>query len=215
MSSISSRASAALVSDSSEPGCAPSRFASPMLLVSHTSHVTGRTFRCSGTCAHSPSNPVFVTCCAAAFPVNLSAPPLVAAKSRSICGPNSYASSRTVNLLGSWLKTFLVSVMEASSGCVVISRRKVMSSGRSIAILRYRKDSVAGIESSGWPTPTTRYTIDSPSMRKWPAYARYQDIVGRTTPRLWEWMMCFPDGWTDSSNWATASLLISRKRSVE
>jgi len=95
-----------------------------------------------------------------------------------------------------------------------ISKPKVIRSGRSMLTLRYLKDSVADIESSGWPTPTTRYTHDSPSMRKWPAYATYQDRVGRTTPRLWEWMMSLPDGWTASGSSATRSPRSSPKSSA-
>lgn len=52
----------------------------------------------------------------------------------------------------------------------------------------------------GWlPTPTATANHDSPSMRKWPAYAAYQDWLGgkRTSPELWEWMMGLPIGWTD------------------
>ena len=48
------------------------------------------------------------------------------------------------------------------------------------------------------PTPTSTANHDAPSMRKWPAYRIYQEWCGRTSPRLWEWMMGFPAGWTAS-----------------
>jgi len=51
----------------------------------------------------------------------------------------------------------------------------------------------------GWlPTPTAKANHDAPSMTKWPAYASYQRWLGgrRTSPRLWEWMMGWPIGWT-------------------
>lgn len=57
---------------------------------------------------------------------------------------------------------------------------------------------IAGRDGGWLPTPTAKANHDSPSMRKWPAYALYQDwLRGRTTPWLWEWMMGWPIGWTD------------------
>jgi hypothetical protein len=55
--------------------------------------------------------------------------------------------------------------------------------------------SAAGL--SLWPTPTRTANHDAPSMRKWPSHKAVQDEAGGTTPRLWEWMMDFPDGWTE------------------
>lgn len=51
-----------------------------------------------------------------------------------------------------------------------------------------------------WPTPTAKANHCAPSMRKWPAYARFQEIVGTggsPSPDLFEWMMGLPAGWTD------------------
>ena len=61
--------------------------------------------------------------------------------------------------------------------------------------------------SSWWPTPTAKANHCAPSMRKWPAYARMQDEVGPggLTPALWEWLMGFPDGWTDCEHSGTQS----------
>lgn len=215
MSSTSSVASAALLSDSSAPVSTPSPSASRMMLVSRTSPGDGHTYRCLGTCAYLPSNPVSVTCSVAASLANHSAQPLEGAKPQSISGPSSCGSLVWRARVGWLLRTSLVSLMTASSGCAVTLRTRVTRYGRSIPTLRYQRANVAGIESSGWPTPTTRYTHDSPSMRKWPAYAKYQDRVGRTTPRLWEWMMSFPDGWTASVSSATPSLPTSPKSSGE
>ncbi len=213
MRSTSSAASVASHSASSEPASRRSPSANPILVVSRTSPGDGRTFRCSGTCAHFPSSPVSVTCSVEAFPASRSAPPLDGARSRPTCGPSTAASSERAIQLGLRLKTSLVLAMTELSGCPAISKLKVIRSGRSMLTLRYLRDSVAGIESSGWPTPTTRYNIDSPSMRKWPAYAIYQDRVGRTTPPLWEWMMAFPRGWTASDSSATPSHPTSLKSS--
>lgn len=57
------------------------------------------------------------------------------------------------------------------------------------------------------PTPTAKANHDAPSMRKWPAYETYQRWLAafgaRTEPRIWEWMMGFPIGWTDCAPLAT------------
>lgn len=62
-----------------------------------------------------------------------------------------------------------------------------------------------GVHAGGWfPTPTAKANHDAPSMRKWPAYALWQNWTGgRTTPVLWEWLMGWPIGWTDSQRSAT------------
>lgn len=51
------------------------------------------------------------------------------------------------------------------------------------------------------PTMTTRNNQHSPSMRKWPAYARLQDLAGgkKTTAEFWEWMFGLPERWTVSN----------------
>lgn len=63
------------------------------------------------------------------------------------------------------------------------------------------------VSGGGWlPTPTAKANHDAPSMRKWPAYATYQDwLCGRTCPRTWEFLMGWPAGWTDSAASATDS----------
>lgn len=50
------------------------------------------------------------------------------------------------------------------------------------------------------PTPTAKANHDARSMSKWPAYKTYHAwLHGRkTSPELWEWMMAWPIGWTDS-----------------
>lgn len=129
-------------------------------------------------------------------PANSPAPQLADETMPPTCGPKESASSERAARIGSLLKTSLESDMRELTGCAVISRTQATPSGRSVSILRYQRDSVAAIGSSGWPTPTETANHDAPSMRKWPAYARYQDETKRTTPRLWEWMMSFAAGWT-------------------
>ena len=45
-------------------------------------------------------------------------------------------------------------------------------------------------------------------MRKWPAYARFQELAGTggsPSPDLFEWMMGFPIGWTGCEDSETPS----------
>lgn len=151
----------------------------------------------------------------ARFPVSPLAAPLEDETTPSISGPSSCGSSEKSDPLGSLLRTSLESDMTALTGCVVTLSTKVTPSGRSISILRYRRDSVDEYVSSGWPTPTETANHDSPSMVKWPAYELYQRIVKRTTVNLWEWMMDFPTGWLDSMRSAMPSRPRSRNSSGE
>ena len=57
---------------------------------------------------------------------------------------------------------------------------------------------IVGRDSGYLPTPTAKANIDAPYMRRWPAYRAYQEwINGITSPILWEWLMGYPEGWTD------------------
>lgn len=52
----------------------------------------------------------------------------------------------------------------------------------------------------GWlPTPTTRCTMWSRYMRRWPAYALIQDAFGQPVrDQVTTWLMGWPAGWTDT-----------------
>ena len=125
-----------------------------------------------------------------------SATQLEDATTQSTSGRKTYASPKNCDLVGSLLKTSLASAIAASTGYAVTWSSAITPSGRSVSILRRHAVIEGVIDSSSWPTPTATANHDAPSMRKWPAYRQYQDAVGRTTPRLWEWMMGFPAGWT-------------------
>jgi len=56
-----------------------------------------------------------------------------------------------------------------------------------------------------WPTPTKKANHGAPSMRKWPAYRLFQNMVEKPSPELWEWMMGLPPEWSDYSASAKAS----------
>lgn len=87
MSSISSAASAALSSDSSEQDSKPSLSVNQTMLVLRISPDDGRTYRCSGMCAHLPSSPASVMCSVVDSLASPSAPHLEAAKPRSDLWP--------------------------------------------------------------------------------------------------------------------------------
>lgn len=143
------------------------------------------------------------------------APPLEDETMPSTCGQSSGVVSATDIPRGVWLRTSLVLAMKDLSGSLPIWRLKAIRSGRSKSILRLPAAVGAAPVSSGWPTPTAKANHDSPSMAKWPAYALYHRTAGRTTPRLWEWMMGFPDGWTDCTSSGMPSLHTPRKSSGE
>lgn len=207
MSSTSSAALERSASGSSELGCVPLPSARTTLDAELSSHIIGlmsRSTRMSASSAQidwvspSSSSP-------GASPASRIAPRPAAETSPWTSGPSSCESSASSDPIGSLLRTSLESDMTALTGCAVTLSSRATPSGRSISILRYRRDSVAEFASSGWPTPTETANHDAPSMRKWPAYARYQDAVRRTTVRLWEWMMDFPAGWLDCMRSETPS----------
>ena len=217
MSLTSSQALAPSVSGSSGPASIPSPSARTMPTVNVSFDTTGPRCQSMETSESSPqidwvdplsSSPVGSL-------VSPTVVPLEVGRSPSIFGLSSTESSASSDPIGSLLKTSLDLDMAALTGCVVTSRVQATPFGRSISILRYRRDSVAGFDSSGWPTPTETANHCSPSMRRWPSYARFQDAVRKITPRLWEWMMDFPAGWLDCMRWATPSPQPSQSSSDE
>ncbi len=71
-----------------------------------------------------------------------------------------------------------------------------------------------GRGSSLLPTPTETANHCAPSMRKWPGYARLQDSGG-ISPTRWEWMMGYPQGWTDCTRSVTLSSHSAPSSSLE
>ncbi len=67
---------------------------------------------------------------------------------------------------------------------------------------------ILGRAGSWLPTPTAKANVLAPSMSKWPAYASFQIwMSGRKLIPVWEWMMGFPEGWTDCERLGTRSCL--------
>ena len=195
----SSQARARSVSDSSEPDFVPLPSAKTTPTVSVCFDTTGPRSRSTMTFANSEQID-WVSESTSSPPVSLVNPTaqrLEVETSPSISGPSFCESSARSDPIGSLLKMSLESDMTALTGCAVTLKVQATPSGRSISILRYRRDSVDGFASSGWPTPTETANHCAPSMRRWPSYARFQDAVRQITPRLWEWMMDFPAGWLD------------------
>lgn len=131
---------------------------------------------------------------AADFPVSPSPRLLEAAKSRRIYGPKCEELSATSDPFGSLLRTSIASTMNIPRSNW---RSLISKSGRLRWTLHHAADDMNAAGLSLWPTPTRTANHDAPSMRKWPSHKAVQDEAGGTTPRLWEWMMDFPIGWTE------------------
>ena len=118
-----------------------------------------------------------------------------------ICGQNSYASSSNVCRDGLSGKT--------CRERIILSRPQLICETYNTPygkyVSAYLFAGTFAIERILWPTPTATANHLSPSMAKWPAYARMQWNIRKITPRLWEWMMGFPAGWTDLEPSATPS----------
>ncbi|RUG90230.1 hypothetical protein [Pseudomonas aeruginosa] len=48
-------------------------------------------------------------------------------------------------------------------------------------------------------TPTTKANYAAPSMQKWPSARAFVMAFGRPSPENHEWLMGWPEGWSDSS----------------
>ncbi len=53
-------------------------------------------------------------------------------------------------------------------------------------------------------TPTTKANYCADSMQKWPAAREFRRVFGRPSPAIHEWMMGWPEGWTDTAPLETA-----------
>jgi hypothetical protein len=47
-------------------------------------------------------------------------------------------------------------------------------------------------------TPTTKANYAAASMQKWPACRAFVRAFGRPTPEIHEWLMGWPEGWSDT-----------------
>lgn len=46
-------------------------------------------------------------------------------------------------------------------------------------------------------TPTTKANYATPYMQRWPAAKRFTQVFGAVSPIIHEWMMGWPEGWSD------------------
>ena len=132
------------------------------------------------------------------FLANHSAPRPAVATSLKIYGQRCIESSERLSLATSSLKTFRgdQSNRLRSISLVTVTKFASLKSLRPSWVRRICGDG------GGWlPTPTAKANLDAKSMRKWPAYASYQDWLhgAKTSPEIWEWFMGWPIGWTDST----------------
>jgi len=56
-------------------------------------------------------------------------------------------------------------------------------------------------------TPTTKANYAAASMQKWPSARNFVTVFGRPTPENQEWLMGWPDGWTDTKPLETGKYL--------
>lgn len=61
-----------------------------------------------------------------------------------------------------------------------------------------------GSDSGFLHTPTTKANYSAQSMQKWPACREFVRVFGKPSPQNQEWMMGYPDGWTDTKPVETA-----------
>lgn len=62
---------------------------------------------------------------------------------------------------------------------------------------------ILGDDTGPLPRPTAKANQHCISMRKWPSSRRYQKIFGTTkNPKVSEWLMGYPLGWSDPESWA-------------
>lgn len=134
---------------------------------------------------------------AEAFPASGFQPQPEGGTSQKTSGQICAGSSKQSDPIGSWLR------MSLAWGLTIPQenwKRSATPSGRSFWMLRHADADIAAEGLSLWPTPTRTANQNAPSMRKWPTCRAVQDEAGGISPRLWEWQMGFPDGWTDVGN---------------
>lgn len=178
----------------SGPECAPSPFASETSSAGASLQSTGPASRATTTSDHSACPPDQPTLFAGDFPVSLSPRLLEAAGRRRIYGRICAASSKMSDPFGSLLRMSIASTMNVPPENW---KSLITPSGRLRWTLHHAADDMSAAGLCLWPTPTRKANHDAPSMRKWPSHKAVQDEAGGTTPRLWEWMMGFPPGWTE------------------
>lgn len=99
-----------------------------------------------------------------------------------------------------WLKTW--TVPHGSDGCPSCG---ATCTGEGIPACQFGCEPVSLVPRSpvleySLPRPTATANQLSPSMRKHPSCKRLQSLVGtggQPHPGVWEWLMGFPEGWTD------------------
>ncbi len=191
---ISSQELAASRSDLSEQGCGPLPSAKRTSSAGECSQSTGRVSHASKTSDQSTCQPDQPTLFAGDFPVSPSPRLLEAARSRRIYGPKCDGSFSKSDPFGSLLRTSIALTMSVPHENW---NSLISPSGRLRWTLHHAAEDMSAAGLSLWPTPTRTANHDAPSMRKWPSHRAVQDEAGGTSPRLWEWMMGFPDGWTE------------------
>lgn len=61
-------------------------------------------------------------------------------------------------------------------------------------------------------TPTTKANYAATSMQKWPSAKNFKRVFGRPSPGVQEWMMGWPEGWSDTKPLETDKFQLWRQR---
>jgi len=61
-------------------------------------------------------------------------------------------------------------------------------------------------------TPTTKANYSARSMQKWPSCRNFVQVFGKPSPMNQEWMMGYPEGWTDTKPVEMASFQLWQQR---
>lgn len=132
-------------------------------------------------------------------------------------GSSSRASSAQLDLYGSSSKT---SRMDGSGGCPscgAICGPLGMPVCRFACVPHFWAPPTIGRACSLLPTPTAKANHCAPSMRRWPAYARFQALCGtgaRPHPAVFGWLMGFPESWASVDATETPSCRKSPRSSA-
>ena len=209
-----SAASAGSASDCIGPGCGPGPSARPIPSRARRSLATGPARRSMTTSAPCrPPGCKQMECrgpgwSAAGSPVKTSASPAAgrgSAVSVRACGPTWRAWCVSADRVGWWLRTFLACEAGARTGCCLIWTLRATPAGRWWWVLSMPALHI-GAAGYGWwrkpllPTPVARdWKHGSLRQQGRRRACQLNDAVGgRLHPDYAEWMMGFPQGWTDS-----------------
>ena len=200
-------------------GCVPAHSASPIPLPAECWRGIGRVCPSTMTCApcplpgYAPMECRGQYCCAAGSPVRTSALPAGAQGSKASVrayGPTWRAWCVSADRRGWWLRTFLACEAGARTGCYLTWRLRTTPAGRWWWVLSMPALHTGGVGYGWWRKPLLPTVVardwkgGSVRQQRRRRACQLNDAVGgRLRPRYAEWMMGFPEGWTERAKHAS------------